>query len=154
VRLDEWVVNVIKAMYYGATTAVKVKNGGCATRVSACYSTLCWKPYQGNPGKVCHGNFCMWMILVLWEESEEELKGTIVRWKSGMESKGLRVNLEKIKVMRCQVVIRQVEKSGVKDPRGICGKGVSANSIKCIDCMKLIHGNKCSELTGAVSCGR
>jgi Reverse transcriptase (RNA-dependent DNA polymerase) len=39
--------------------------------------------------------------LVLWAESEEELRVMIVRQKSDIESKGLRVNLEKTKVMRC-----------------------------------------------------
>jgi hypothetical protein len=96
--------------------------------------------------------------LLLWGESEEELRAMIVRWKSGMESKGLQVNLNAnptshylgllTKVMRCRIGTGQVEKSGVKYLYGVCGKGVVANSIKCIGCVKWIHGNKCSGLAG------
>ena len=50
------------------------------------------------------------------------------KWKKGMELKGLRVNIGKTKVMKCQVRIGQAEDSG-KYPCGVCKQGVGDNSI-------------------------
>jgi Reverse transcriptase (RNA-dependent DNA polymerase) len=159
VGVDEWVVNIIKAMYSGATTAVKLKN--CTSQefgvkvgvhqgsvlspllFNIVLEALSMKFRQGLPWELLYAD-----DLVLWAESEEELRAKIVRWKNGMESKGLRVNLEKTKMMRCQVGTGQVEDSGAKYPCGVCGKGVGANSIKCTGCLKWIHGIKCSGLAG------
>ena len=47
-----------------------------------------------------------------------------------MEEKGLRVNVGKTKVMKCQVGSGQVKNSG-KWPCGVCRKGVGRNSICC-----------------------
>ena len=73
--------------------------------------------------------------LVLVAESEELLMEKLRKWKKGMELKGLRVNIGKTKVMRCQVRIGQAEDSG-KYPCGVCKQGVSDNSIKCVACHK------------------
>ena len=51
--------------------------------------------------------------------------------KRSMELKGLRMNIGKTKVMRCQVRIGQAEESG-KYPCGMCRQGVGDNSIKCV----------------------
>ena len=68
------------------------------------------------------------------------------KWKRGMELKGLRVNIGKTKVMRCQVRVGQAEESG-KYPCGMCRQGVGDNSIKCVACHKWIH-KKCSGISG------
>ena len=67
--------------------------------------------------------------LLLIAESEEELSRKIKLWKVGFESKGLKVNVEKTKVMKCTYNVTQQEKSG-KWPCGVCNKGVGRNSIK------------------------
>ena len=54
----------------------------------------------------------MQMILVLVAETEDLLMEKLRKWKKGMELKGLRVNIGKTKVMRCQVRIGQAEDSG------------------------------------------
>jgi hypothetical protein len=41
--------------------------------------------------------------LVLLAESEEALVEKFRHWKDGMEAKELRVNMEKTKVMKCQI---------------------------------------------------
>ena len=41
------------------------------------------------------------------------------KWKRGMELKGLRLNIGKTKVIRCQVRIGQAEETG-KYPCGVC----------------------------------
>ena len=68
-------------------------------------------------------------------ESKAELLEKIVRWKEGMERKGLRVNMGKTKVMRCEFGSGQAEDSG-KWPCGVCRKGVGSNSIVCGVCKK------------------
>ena len=80
--------------------------------------------------------------LVLVAETEELLMEKLRKWKKGMELKGLRVNIGKTKVMRCQVRIGQAEESG-KYPCGVCRQGVGDNSIECIACHKWIH-KRCS----------
>ena len=75
--------------------------------------------------------------LVLVAETEELLMEKLRKWKKGMELKGLRVNIGKIKVM-CQMRIGQAEDSG-KYPCGVCREGVGDNSIKCVACHKWIH---------------
>ena len=51
-------------------------------------------------------------------------------WKEGLESKGLRVNVGKTKVMKCHVAADMQAESG-KYPCGVCGKGVGRSSIQC-----------------------
>ena len=63
-------------------------------------------------------------------------------WKEGLESKGLRENIWKTKVMKCHVAENVQVESG-KCPCGICGKGVGRNSIQCECCKKWVH-KKCS----------
>ena len=84
--------------------------------------------------------------LVLVAETEELLMEKLRKWQRGMELKGLRVNIGKTKVMRCQVRIGQAEESG-KYPCGVCRQGVGDNSIECIACHKWIH-KRCSGISG------
>jgi hypothetical protein len=83
---------------------------------------------------------------LLIAESEEELLEKIRHWKDGMESKGLRVNMGKTKVMLCRRSTGRVEDSG-KFPCSVCGKGVGLGSILCKKCNKWVHG-RCSGVVG------
>ena len=76
----------------------------------------------------------------------DELREKIKQWKNGLETKGLRVNLSKTKVMKCRYGVGQVEASG-KNPCGVCRKGVGVNSIYCTSCKKWIH-KRCSGVKG------
>ena len=80
--------------------------------------------------------------LVLVAETEELLMEKLRKWKKGMELKGLRVDIGKTKVMRCQVRIGQAEDSR-KYPCGVCKQGVGNNSIKCVVCHRWVH-KRCS----------
>src|SRR3989454_3745714 len=84
-------------------------------------------------------------------DSMEELTVKLEKWKESLETKGLRVNLSKTKVMRCSDRDRQPQASG-KYPCGICKKGVGSNSIECTGCKKWIH-KKCSGIKGALKEG-
>src|SRR5437870_3051237 len=80
-------------------------------------------------------------------DSRNKLILKLERWKESLETKGLRMNLSKTKVMRCSDRDRQLQASG-KFPCGICKKGVRSNSIECTGCKKWIH-MKCSCIKGA-----
>ena len=72
--------------------------------------------------------------LILMEESEESIRDKIVKWKSGLTAKGLKMNTGKTKVMfSCSM----------KDkwPCSVCKKGVGNNSILCHGCKKWIQND-------------
>ena len=76
--------------------------------------------------------------LVLTSETMEGLREKFWKWKEAFESKGLKVNLGKMKVV---VSGAKGEMSVSKlDPCGICEKRVMANSVLCVKCGKWIHG--------------
>ena len=70
-------------------------------------------------------------------------------WKSGMESKGLRVNSKKMKFMLSGIGLGQLRDSGAF-PCDVCCTGVGVNSILCSQCSFWIH-KKCSGVTGRLS---
>ena len=76
--------------------------------------------------------------LILMSASIENLKEKFLKWKEAFESKGLKVNLKKTKVM----VIGskgEILKSKV-DPCAKCGKRVMENSMRCAKFGKWVHG--------------
>jgi len=68
--------------------------------------------------------------LALTEESELEVRKVFEERKAAMESKGLKVNMEKTKLMVTGKQSRHRVQS-VRWPCGCCGKGVGVNSILC-----------------------
>ena len=81
--------------------------------------------------------------LVLMSETMEGLREKFWKWKEAFESKGLKVNLGKTKVV---VSGTEGEACTSKvDPCGICGKRVMANSVLCVKCGKFIHG-RCTKV--------
>ena len=86
--------------------------------------------------------------LVLISESMEILKEKFLKWKEAFESKGLKVNLKKTKVM-VSVSKGEVLKSKV-DPCAKCGKMVIANLVLCTKCGKWVHC-RCSKMKRVTS---
>jgi hypothetical protein len=155
--VEEWLINVIKAMYEGATTAVKLRDGESkefevkvgvhqGSVLSPLLFTVVLEALseefrEGLPWELLYAD-----DLALLAESKEELLVKIKRWKEGMERKGLRVNMGKTKVMRSQFSDVQAVDSG-KWPCGVCRKGVGLNSVMCGVCKKWVH-KKCSGVKG------
>jgi hypothetical protein len=155
--VDEWLVNVIKSMYENVRTTVKLQEGESAefevkvgVHQGSVLSPLLFiivmdalssEFREGLPWELLYAD-----DLVLIAEGETELLEKIRKWRTGIESKGLRVNMGKTKIMKCQVKSGQVEKSG-KWPCGVCRKGVGRNSIKCMSCRNWVH-KKCSGVKG------
>ena len=71
--------------------------------------------------------------LVIIATSIEECVARVEAWKKGMESKGLRVNMGKTKVMASGVDLDVLQDSG-KFPCGVCRTGVGASSMLCVGC--------------------
>ena len=62
------------------------------------------------------------------------LKKRFLKWRSALDSKRLKVNLKKIKMMMCgsegEVIQNRI------NPCEICGKRVTVNSVSCTKCDK------------------
>jgi len=86
--------------------------------------------------------------LAVIAETEEELIKRLNEWKDNVESKGMRVSMNKTKVMISGE--RQVRQKAVRWPCGVCSKGVGSNSLQCISCQKWVH-KKRSGIKGSMS---
>ena len=86
--------------------------------------------------------------LAVIAETEEELMKRLNEWKDNVESKGMRVNMNKTKVM-ISGERQMVWQKGVRWPCGVCSKGVDSNSIQCSSCQKWVH-KKCSGIKGSM----
>ena len=76
------------------------------------------------------------------------LNNSVSEWKDNVENRGMRVNMNKTKVMISGERQKQVQKA-VRWPCGVCGRGVGSNSIQCISCQKWVH-KKCSGIKGSM----
>ena len=86
--------------------------------------------------------------LVLICETKEEARQRFVAWRNALESKGLKVNISKTKVMRCAQDV--APKEATVDPCGVCGKRVGVNSIQCATCGYWVHG-RCTGVLGSLA---
>ena len=72
--------------------------------------------------------------LVLISKSLEDLRERFQRWRSTLEGKKLKVNVEKIKKIGSgtegEIALRKI------DSCGICGKMVGPNTVCCTQCPK------------------
>ena len=80
-------------------------------------------------------------------ETEQELIKRLNEWKNNMESKGMRVYMNKTKVM-ISGERQKVRQKAVRWPCGVCSKG--SNSLQCTSCQKWVH-KKCSGIKGSMS---
>jgi len=63
-------------------------------------------------------------------ETEEELIKRLNEWKDNVVSKGMRVNMNKTKVV-ISGERQKVTQNTVRWPCGVCNKGVGSNSLQC-----------------------
>ena len=88
--------------------------------------------------------------LVIMGDSWEEVEEKFVRWKGTLESKGLKVNVNKTKGMR--VGKKSSSVISAIDPCAICGKRAMRNSIQCVKCGYWVH-KMCLGIKGKLSSG-
>ena len=81
--------------------------------------------------------------LVLMSETIKGLRSKFIKWQEAFESKALKVNLGKTKVM----VSGGITKNGMSKRKvflcGVCSLRAKANSVLCLQCGKWIH-SRCS----------
>jgi len=98
-------------------------------------------------------------VALLWEllyaddlaviaETEEELIKRLNEWKDNVESKGMRVSVNKTKVM-ISGEYQKMRQKAVRWPCGVCSKGVGSNSLQCTSCQKWVL-KKCSGIKGSM----
>ena len=86
--------------------------------------------------------------LVLMSEDMEDLKERFWNWKDALESKGLKINTRKTKVM-VSGSEEELFKSKI-DPCGVRGRRVMVNSVLCIKCGNWVHG-RCAKIKRATA---
>ena len=158
--VEEWIINVVMAMYLNCKSTVSIngeKSEAFEVKVGVhqgsvlspllfilAMEMLSKNLRTGLPWEVLYAD-----DLVLIADSLQELENKYTAWKHGMESKGLRVNTGKTKVMKSQRGIKTQNKSG-NHPCGVCLQGVSSNSILCPSCKCWVH-KRCSGVKGPLS---
>ena len=81
--------------------------------------------------------------LFIMSEDMEDLKERFWNWKNALESKGLKVNTRKTKMM-VSGSEGELYKSKI-DPCGVCARRIMANSVLCTKCENWVHG-KCAKI--------
>ena len=89
--------------------------------------------------------------LVITAETSEEASIRFNNWKKAMEKRGLKVNMEKTKVMVTGRQPNRRQEEG-RYPCGCCGKNVGVNSVLCTECGKWCH-KRCSGLRNVNQAG-
>ena len=99
---------------------------------------------KGDPWELLYAD-----DLVLTAETKEEVVSMFERWRTAMERRGLKVNLEKTKVLVTGKPIETRRETG-RYPCGVCSSGTGCNSILCTQCNKWVH-KRCSGLASFAS---
>jgi len=86
--------------------------------------------------------------LVVIAETKEDLIKRLNEWKNNVENRGIRINMNKTKVMVSGERQKPLQKAA-KWPCGVCGRGVGSNSIQSTSCNKWVH-KKCSGIKGSM----
>ncbi|MES9950323.1 MAG: reverse transcriptase domain-containing protein, partial [Candidatus Thiodiazotropha sp.] len=157
--IDEWLVRLVQSMYKDVRSRVRVGDGyseefGVRVGVhqgSVLSPLLFIMVLEALSLEFRTG--CPWELLyaddlMVSAGSMEELLVKLEAWKSGMEKKGLRVNMGKTKVMVSGLNLDVLKKSG-KHPCGVCQTGVGSNAICCGGCDRWVH-KKCSGIRGSL----
>ena len=155
--ISEWVIKTVQSMYISPRSRVRI-NGQFSEEFSVDVGV-----YQGSvlspllfiivmealsnefrTGCPCELQYADDLVIIA--ETHEDLLHKLSLWKQGIESKGLRVNTAKTKILHCKHGISERQMTG-KWPCGVCFKGVGRNSIFCNSCMHYIH-KRCSGIKG------
>ncbi|MBJ5468736.1 hypothetical protein JGG40_23790 [Salmonella enterica subsp. enterica serovar Derby] len=155
--MDEWIVRavIVRAQTvvrttYGNSESFDVKVGLHQGSVLSpllfviVMDVITKEVREGLPWEVLYAD-----DLVLAAESKEKLKVRVQKWKASLETKGLRVNVGKTKIMVGGEGPRRVEEMG-KWRCGVCRKGVGRNSLQCTNCLKWVH-KRCSQMKGKLA---
>ena len=157
--VEEWLIKTVQAMYTNPMSSVRVNsqyspwfNVQVGVHQGSVLSPLLFVIVMEALSREFYTS-CPWELLyaddlVLVAESLQELLERFDIWKTNMESKGLRVNTGKTKILRsAHNAPKPINPSAY--PCGVCGKGVGSNSIKCSFCGLWVH-KRCTGIKGAL----
>jgi len=74
-------------------------------------------------------------------ETEQDLINRLNEWKNNVENRGMRVNMNKTKIMISGECQKPLQKAA-RRLYGVCGRGLGSNSIHCTS-QKWVH-EQCS----------
>ena len=153
--VEEWIVKLVQGMYHNARSRVRVGDGlsdefevKVGVHQGSVLSPLLFiivlealsREFRaGVPWEDLYAD-----DLVIIADTMEECVSRLLKWKDGMERKGLRVNAGKTKIMICGTGLNLLQSSG-EHPCAVCRTGVGSNSIFCNGCNHWVH-KKCSGL--------
>ena len=160
--VEEWIVKTVQAMYESSRSSVRVNNMfseefpvNVGVHQGSVLSPLLFIIVMEALSREFRVS-CPWEILyaddlVIVSESLDVLIQKLMVWKRELESKGLRVNMGKTKVLHSSYGNNLRIKTG-KWPCGVCQKGVGVNSIYCPGCKCWIHNVAQASNFGCKNC--
>ena len=157
--VEEGLINAIMALYEEAWTVVRTGDGdseGFEVKVGlhqgSVLSPLLFLIVMEAVSSEVRGGLPWELLyaddLVLMAGGLEELKEKLNRWKMALENKGMKVNIDKTKVMGGKQKVIEQDKGLF--PCAVCHRGVGRNSIQCKACGKWLH-KKCSGVKGRLT---
>jgi len=144
---------VTSAMYTGTKTVVRTVygNSNCFD-VSSALSPLVFVIVVEALSREFRVNLPWELLyvddLVVIAETEGNLIQRLNEWKDNLEKRGMRINMNKTKVM-ISGEWQKVTQKAVRWPCSVCGRGIGNNSIQCTSCQKWVH-RKCSSMKGSM----
>ncbi len=154
-NIPEKLIKLVMALYMNSRSKVKTAAGvseelniGVGVHQGSALSPLLFIVVMQEVTKEERGEGLMELLyaddLVLMAETEEEVMDRFSAWKRRMERRGMKVNMEKTKMM---VLGRKpaVPLERGRFPCACCGRGVGANSVWCAGCDRWCH-QRCSGL--------
>ena len=157
VGVEEWIVRVVIAMYENASSKVRINDAysnsvkvNVGVHQGSVLSPLLFIIVLEALSREFRTG-CPWELLyaddlVIADEDPIKLEEKLCTWKRNLESRGLRVNMGKTKMMISGPGLETLKDSG-KHPCGVCRKGTGSNAIFCEGCSHWVH-HKCSGVSG------
>ena len=157
--IEEWLVSAVMSMYTGAKTVVRTVYGNSkgfevkvgmhqGSRLSPLLLLIVMEAISREFRVALPWELLYADDLAVIAETEEELIKRLNEWNDNVESKGMRVSMNKTKVM-ISGERQKVRQKAVRWPCGVCSKGVGSNSLQCTSCQKWVH-KKCSGIKGSM----
>ena len=152
--LSEVIVRVVMSLYDGAKTRVRVESAysrefevkvgvNQGSVLSPLLFAIVVDVITENARKSVVNELLYADDLVIMSKDMEDLKERFWNWKDALESKGLKVNTRKTKLM-VSGSEGKLYKSKI-DPCGVCGRRDMANSVLCTKCGSWVYG-KCAKI--------
>jgi len=157
--VEEWLVSAVMSMYTGAKTVVRTVYGNSnsvkvkismhqGSALSLLLSVIVMEGLSREFRVALPWELLYEHDLVVIAETEDDLIKRLNEWKDNMETRDMRVNMNKTKVM-INWEWQNVMQKAVRWSCGVCGRGIGNNSMQCTSCQKWVH-RKCSCIKGSM----